>query len=663
MPPDNPRSSLDRPARAGRLALSLMWLVSAAVQAAPDTPPVPGAISLRDAAALALRQNPELSARAHAHEAAQHGTQAARTVWWPRVGLAASTGVNQADSRGSGTQRVTHGGAGLTVTQRLWDEAGTRLEIERAGHEQAARWHEWNEVRQRTLLEVTEAYAELARASRFETLAQIQRDEHRRALAKLEARLAAGAGRGVDVEQARSRLLAAESEWAQQSAARRQAQLRYQRTVGAWPGDGPWELPPLDGGLSPQASTTRDLALRTHPAIAAQAESVRGLRVGLSQRRADRLPRVEARLRAGGGHHYGGVDGRQADVAAEVTLSWTLFDGGERSSRESQQAQLLAQAQNQRDATCGQVHQAVAQAYLEWRTLDQVIERQHSQVTAIEGVRATYHAQFDVGQRSVLDMLNVELEVHGARRALASSQIDRLLAQARAQAAASQLGVVLGLDTAPQTGPAPGVGSGDAGFDGCPSHYFASPMPGDSGEATASWAPLAAVPTRARASAEQPAAPAPASAESAEPSSVKALPEPAPLAPVAPVADRQADREPAAPADASTDSGHGPWQGRIAAWAASWSSRDFDRYRAHYAPDFGGSGHTRWAATRRAALQRHAQVELTLGPATVQTLADGRVRTRFTLAFRSPSLSDQGVKTLVWAPTPTGWHIIEESGR
>ncbi|MDH5338827.1 MAG: TolC family protein, partial [Rubrivivax sp.] len=63
---------------------------------------------------------------------------------------------------------------------------------------------------------------------------------------------------------------------------------------------------------------------------------------------------------------------------------------------------------------------------------------------AIEKAREAYRQQFDIGKRTLLDLLNSENELYTARRALANAGFDLLVAQMRTLAGTQRLGVLLG---------------------------------------------------------------------------------------------------------------------------------------------------------------------------------------------------------------------------
>ena len=88
-----------------------------------------------------------------------------------------------------------------------------------------------------------------------------------------------------------------------------------------------------------------------------------------------------------------------------------------------------------RDKACRDARQTTAIAYNDTRKLvDQLIYLDRNTL-AIEKARDAYRQQFDIGQRSLLDLLNAENELYTARRAYANAEYDLGFAYARTHAA------------------------------------------------------------------------------------------------------------------------------------------------------------------------------------------------------------------------------------
>ena len=82
-----------------------------------------------------------------------------------------------------------------------------------------------------------------------------------------------------------------------------------------------------------------------------------------------------------------------------------------------------------RDRACRDVRQTVAIAHNDIRKLQDQLVALDRNVLAIEKARDAYRQQFDIGQRSLLDLLNAENELYTAKRSYANAEYASLLAK------------------------------------------------------------------------------------------------------------------------------------------------------------------------------------------------------------------------------------------
>src|SRR6185295_11233644 len=261
----------------------------------------------------------------------------------------------------------------------------------------------------------------------------------------------------VDLEQAGARVALAESNLTTETSNLHDVVARYMRVVG----EAPMQKPPhpgmLSAGLPGSAGEAMNLALRNSWAVNAAIENMRAARASVRERESAFMPRVEARVRAGGGRNFDGVPDQKRDTSAELLLTWNLYSGGSDQARVRQQTNLMNQAADLRDKACRDARQTAGIAFNDVGKLDEMLRALDRNVLAIEKARDAYRQQFDIGQRSLLDLLNSENELYTARRSYANADYDRLFAQARVLAALQQLIQRLGL-RAP-------VSASDAGSD------------------------------------------------------------------------------------------------------------------------------------------------------------------------------------------------------
>jgi len=597
--------------------------------------------ALKAAAQKAVSVNPDVTARFNAYRAAADAVDAARGGYYPRLDLSASVGrdSDSINSRTPENQSISRSGAALTLTQLLWDGLATQKEVGRLGHEKLARYFEVLDTTEQTALEATRAYYDVIRYRRLVQLAEDSYVSHRSAFNQIQSRFKAGVGRGVDLEQAGARLALAESNLSTEVANLHDVSARYQRIVGEAP---PKNLPVptlFKQGIPASAIDASTEAVRHSAAISASIETLRSARELATARESAYQPKVEARVRSGAGNNFDGVRDQRRDTTAEIVLNWNLFNGGTDRARVRQQVNLVNQAADQRDKACRDAHQVVAIAFNDTRKLTDQLLYLDRNTLAIEKARDAYRQQFDIGQRSLLDLLNSENELYTARRSYANAEYDLGIAYVRTHAAVNQLGVQLGLMRDSDAPQAPGEMSEWAVGEDSPTRCPATAIEMESID-------LAALDKRA-------GTPTPGVARAA------ASPVSSASAPVLPTTVP-------APTPASAATGPaGISVRRLNDWAAAWEAKDVSRYLSFYAPGFASSlgDAEAWKAKRRALVGKKGNISVKIEDVQAVTLTPDRVETSFKQTYKSADFSDVASKMLTWQQIDGQWFIVKETNR
>jgi adhesin transport system outer membrane protein len=617
-------------------------ITGAAGQSAPTDP-------LRAAVMGAIASNPEVTARVNALRAAANGIDVARGALLPRVDLEARLAHDRdrITSRLPESGRLTHNGVALNVNQTLWDGLIARNDIKRAGHEKLARQFELQDVTEQTALEAVRAYYDVLRFRRLVALARDNLDQHQHAYNQIQTRFRAGVGRGVDLEQAGARLALAESNLNTELANLHDVSARFQRIVGMTPAA---QLPvpaALTAGLPANAAAAITAALERNPAVSATVENLRAARAVASAREGLFQPKVDARVRAGAGSNFDGVEDQKRDARAEIVLNWNLFNGGADRARVRQQADLVNQAADLRDKACRDARQTAAIAYNDTRKLTEQLTLLDRNVLAIEKARDAYRQQFDIGQRSLLDLLNAENELYTARRAYANAEHDLGTANARTQAAMHKLVATLGLKPAADVGvdmsDADAWNAGDDAPARCPADAVTV---AEAARSTATAAAHAAAPAAPTAAAVAVPAPAPA-------------PMPAPAATPAPAAAPEA----ATVASDPTDAGAVAVLQRVRDWAAAWSAKNVSGYLAFYDGAYAPSGMSRptWMSQRKRLVGKPGAIDVKIDNLVTRPLGPDRVQAVFDQSYASDDYRDRVRKSQVWKRSGGQWVIEGES--
>ncbi|WP_445157443.1 TolC family outer membrane protein [Halomonas sp. E14] len=425
--------------------MALLPLSTALAQTLPPGLASPGSIDLQQAVRQAITTNPEVLAAWSGLNAAGHDVGVARGNYLPSLDAAAGVGREwrEGDNRGSYNTEF----AELRLTQMLYDGFATRSEVARLDRAKLVRYYELLGASESIALEAVRAYLDVSRYRELVRLAQDNYADHLRVFTQIEDRVRSGAGRGVDLEQISGRLALAESNLMTEASNLHDVTARYLRIVGTLPAENLTPAPPLDDRLPPSVAEAVNLAFQGNPDFHAAIENIEAAQAQKSGTQSAFQPRLDLRGRTGTSNNENGFDdvGRRDRHSVELVASMNLYRGGSDLASFRAASERVEQAVNQRDLVCHNVRQSTQIAFNDTRRLREQIRYLNEHRQSIDRVRGAYQQQFDIGQRTLLDVLDSENEFFEASRAYANAQYDIALADARTLAAMGQLMQTLGV--------------------------------------------------------------------------------------------------------------------------------------------------------------------------------------------------------------------------
>lgn len=592
------------------LGFGLASVCSTTVLAQQDT--------LKSVAQKAVVGSPEVLQKWHAYQAAENEKDAAFGGYFPRVDLTTGIGREQRDDP-TLIRDYTRRSTTLSLTQMLYDGFATSNEVSRLDHARQLRFFELLDSSENIALEAVRAYIDVVRYRKLVALAEDNYVRHRSVFEQIQKKADAGVARRVDLEQASGRLALAESNLLTETSNLYDVSARYQRLVGDAP---PKDLAPppssLAGGLPADRAVAMQLAVSQNPAIQSAIESLRAADAAVGVRKAAYQPRVDLRLRNDRGSDINGYVGSTDNRTAEVVLTWNLFNGMSDMARARQSADQVNVAKDQRDKACRDVRQTAAIAFNDTRRLAEQLNYLDQHQLATEKARDAYRKQFDIGQRSLLDLLDTENELFQAKRAYVVAEHDLLIAQARGQASLGNLLKTLELRRL----------GGDEVAD--PANWSVN---GDVAANCPAEAPIEIATDKAALNAR--------AEEFMRDSGTSGMVQ-------------------SAPAGTSTERDLAE---SLKGWAQAWMTRDVSRYLGYYSPTFTptqGRSLTAWKADRERIIGSAKAVKLDLSGIKVTTKGSDAATTTFVQAYQSPVYRDVVTKTLEWRKVNGKWLIQRE---
>jgi adhesin transport system outer membrane protein len=279
-------------------------------------------------------------------------------------------------------------------------------------------------VRERTeliALDAAEAYIDVVRYLRLVGLADQNVATHEKIFSNVNSRFAGGRAGEGDLEQARERVENAKAQRDEFRRSLEDARAKYRKVVGLeaynlrFPG-------PL-GGMPGSRDESLAVAIRFNPTILAAQADVDAAKHAFRVTDGAFVPTVALEGRAthfDNSYPYLGVT--HEDYSGRLVMSWDIFRGGQDVWKRSEQAErsiqaTMAHARLQRDALESIDKAWNARTITRTRIADLV-----RQLEADRKTIAAFNKEYELGQRSLIDLLNAQNQYFNAAVSLTSAR-------------------------------------------------------------------------------------------------------------------------------------------------------------------------------------------------------------------------------------------------
>jgi adhesin transport system outer membrane protein len=392
---------------------------------AGQTASAQGVYGLNDAIQQAVRTNPSISEAAANRRATESELRQNQGTLLPQVRLEAKIGAEKFDYRVSppptgNDQWHNSREAGIVVRQLLFNGFASINEIWRQAARvdaAAARVLERSEL---IALDAAEAYIDVVRYLRLVALAQENLAAHRRIFSNVNARYSGGRAGEGDLQQAQERVDAAAASLAGFRQTLEDSRAKYRRAVGLEPFN--LRFPGRLRGMPASRDDALAAALRHNPTIKAAQSDADAAKYGFQSAAGPLMPTVSLEGRAHHGINVGQFLGERNEYSGKFVASWDIFRGGQTLWRRNEMAeryieQTQRHARLQRDA-----FESIDKAWAARTITNDRIAALARQAEADRRVIAAYSKEYELGQRSLIDLLNAQNQLFNASVSLVSAQ-------------------------------------------------------------------------------------------------------------------------------------------------------------------------------------------------------------------------------------------------
>lgn len=389
------------------------------------------ALSLPETVLLTLGSNPEILAAQHQLSSRNEEVRVAKAGYLPRIDIAAGIGRETIDTPANDEVTLRRHEASVAARQTLFDGFATSEEVSRQSARYHSAQHNLRATEEGVTLRVAEVYLNLLRQSELLDLARSTLYEHQNIHDQMVLRNKSGVGSRADLNQIAARLALVHSNMVTVQSNLLDAQTNFYRVTGVEPQLNILSEPQIKQALPASQASAERLALQQHPTLKSAGADVNSAVAQYETSKSALWPHLQLEADKSWDENIAGIEGDNEDLVVAVRMTYSLYNGGGDLARRRQTAHLLEEAREVRNNTSRQVIESLRLSWSAFSAIRDQMKYLEMHVRAAQDTRTAYQQQFNIGRRTLLDLLNTENELVDAQRALINAGYDQLFAQYR----------------------------------------------------------------------------------------------------------------------------------------------------------------------------------------------------------------------------------------
>ncbi|HKR91195.1 TolC family protein [Novosphingobium sp.] len=411
-------------------------------------------VSMQEAITTAVNTNPEVAQAQYNKEAIQFERKQAQGLYLPRVDVEASAGVRRLEnatrrSLGIANQELYPLDAEARAEWTLIDFGSRHGELLR----QAARVDGASlRVLERSEyigLQVARQYLDVLLQQRIVAASADNVSFHQLLAKDLATGVSQGSISIADQQQAEERLQAAMVRQSEAEQALAEAKIKLGRLTGlavdqvAMP-------PTLESELPGSVDDAVGLVRTNNPLVKEAAADVDAANAQASSVRADGYPRIGIDANAREGKDIDGFRGETTDLQGRVFLRWNIFNGGISRANYQEMVRRASEARYKLYQITREAEEDVRVAWSTLNTQQRISDQLARESQVSDDLLLSYRSQFNVGRRSLLDVLDAQNTRYNVQTRLETARFSAVFA--RYQILASTNRFISGLNVSPGAG-------------------------------------------------------------------------------------------------------------------------------------------------------------------------------------------------------------------
>lgn len=388
-------------------------LLTAAVIALNARPAQAQRLELKSAVETAMQTNPEINQAGENRSAIEFEREQAQRLFYPRISVEGSVGVRRLENATRRSLDIANNElfpaeAAVRMDFTLFDGGVKRQEVKRQAARTDGAAFRVEERSQFIALQVTRQYLDYLLQQRIVAASEDNIGFHDKLVTDLREGVSKGSLSIADQQQAEERQQAARSRLTEANLDLLNTSASFRTLTGLDLVDGGMLPPSLANAIPGTLEEALDRARERNPRVREARADLDAAHAVVSKAKAELMPTVSLEGSARIGDDIDGFRGETNDLEAGVVMRWDVFNGGAKRSKVQEMYRREQEARFRVDQMILEAEEDVRVAWNTWDAQGKLVKELEEQSKVSDELLRSYQAQFNVGRRSLLDVLDAQ---------------------------------------------------------------------------------------------------------------------------------------------------------------------------------------------------------------------------------------------------------------
>jgi adhesin transport system outer membrane protein len=380
-----------------------------------------------------VTSHPQIQASQYDCDIKKLDTAIAKSEYLPRLDLSATSGKEEIDRTPTGgttaTTDYTSNLANAILEYNLFNGFATTHTVSENKFAHAMSAHSFINTLNTVSMDLTDAYIEVLRNEALLKTAQENVQINEEIFSKVNKLFKSGLSTLSEVNKIESSLSLAKSNAVISEKRRDDASYKLKELVGRSVDISILETPKFKGQIPVKFELAHEFALKNNPSILAAKESIKKSEAAKLAAAGDYYPSVDLEVSQAFSEKASGYDGEEEKFRAMLSLNFNLFNGFSDQNSIEKKAVQIQKEQKNLESDIRKTTMNIENAWTTYSKQTDQLKHLNDYKDFSKKTLSLYKKEYDLGRRSLLDLLSAQNDFIGAKSQIINTEFDVLLAK------------------------------------------------------------------------------------------------------------------------------------------------------------------------------------------------------------------------------------------